>query len=60
MTVNRVGLQQNFIALKTILIKETLRFMRIWSQTLFPPRNYDGVIFFNLRKIYWVANSSYS
>jgi len=29
--------QQIFIALKTILVKEIRRFIRIWSQTLLPP-----------------------
>ena len=33
----RTGFYQNFIALQTILTKEILRFMRIWSQTLLPP-----------------------
>lgn len=27
----------NFIALKTIVVKEVMRFMRIWLQTIFPP-----------------------
>lgn len=30
-------LQRHWIALQTILIKEIVRFMRIWSQTLLPP-----------------------
>lgn len=34
---NRTGFYTNLIALKTLLTKETLRFMRIWSQTLLPP-----------------------
>jgi len=29
--------QQQFIAYKTILVKEILRFSRIWLQTIFPP-----------------------
>jgi ABC-2 type transport system permease protein len=29
--------RKNFIALETVLIKEIVRFMRIWSQTLLPP-----------------------
>lgn len=33
----RTGFYLNAIALKTLLFKEILRFMRIWSQTLFPP-----------------------
>lgn len=45
MSANRVGFQQSFIALKTILIKETLRFMRIWTQTLFPPAITMGLYF---------------
>ncbi len=35
--INRTSCYANFIALQTILRKETLRFMRIWSQTLLPP-----------------------
>jgi ABC-2 type transport system permease protein len=27
----------HYIALQTILIKETLRFLRIWIQTILPP-----------------------
>jgi ABC-2 type transport system permease protein len=30
-------IQARYIALKTILIKETLRFIRIWMQTILPP-----------------------
>lgn len=33
----RTGLYPNLVALQTLLWKEILRFMRIWSQTLFPP-----------------------
>ncbi len=33
----RTGFYPNLIALQTLLIKEILRFMRIWSQTLLPP-----------------------
>ena len=29
--------QQNLVAFKTIIVKEVLRFMRIWVQTLVPP-----------------------
>lgn len=35
--VSRTGLYPNLIALQTLLSKEILRFMRIWSQTLLPP-----------------------
>jgi ABC-2 type transport system permease protein len=31
------GLQQNWIAFKTIVIKEIVRFQHIWTQTLLPP-----------------------
>ncbi len=31
-----MGIRTNFIALKTILIKEILRFLRIWIQTILP------------------------
>lgn len=33
----RTGYYPNMIALKTLLTKEILRFMRIWTQTLLPP-----------------------
>lgn len=33
----RTGLYPNLIALQTLLWKEVMRFMRIWSQTLLPP-----------------------
>lgn len=33
----RTGFYPSLIALKTIMHKEVLRFMRIWSQTLLPP-----------------------
>ncbi|MEH6457893.1 MAG: ABC transporter permease, partial [Cocleimonas sp.] len=29
--------QQNFVAFKTIIVKEVMRFLRIWVQTLVPP-----------------------
>jgi len=32
-----MNLQTNITAYKTILVKEVLRFMRIWLQTIFPP-----------------------
>ncbi|MBA2491764.1 MAG: ABC transporter permease [Gammaproteobacteria bacterium] len=32
-----MNLRQNYIAFKTILIKEFLRFIRIWIQTVLPP-----------------------
>jgi ABC-2 type transport system permease protein len=32
-----VTLREQYIAFKTIVIKEVLRFMRIWIQTIFPP-----------------------
>ncbi|MCP5158824.1 MAG: ABC transporter permease [Gammaproteobacteria bacterium] len=32
-----MSLRAQFIALQTILIKETLRFLRIWIQTILPP-----------------------
>lgn len=35
--MTRTGLYPNYIALKTLLSRETLRFVRIWSQTLVPP-----------------------
>jgi ABC-2 type transport system permease protein len=34
---SRTGLYQNLVALQTLLSKEILRFLRIWSQTLLPP-----------------------
>lgn len=34
---NKIGLYSNLIALQTILRKEIMRFMRIWSQTIIPP-----------------------
>ena len=34
---NRIGFYPSWIALQTVLFKEILRFMRIWSQTLLPP-----------------------
>src|SRR5471030_3290088 len=33
----RLGYYQNYIALQTLLKKEVMRFVRIWSQTLLPP-----------------------
>jgi ABC-2 type transport system permease protein len=35
--LNRTGFYPALIALQTLLFKEVLRFMRIWSQTLLPP-----------------------
>jgi ABC-2 type transport system permease protein len=35
--MERTGFYPNYIALKTLLNKEIMRFMRIWSQTLLPP-----------------------
>lgn len=35
--LERTGFYPNIIALKTLTIKEVMRFMRIWSQTLLPP-----------------------
>lgn len=35
--IQRTGFYPNFIAFKTILYKEIMRFLRIWSQTLLPP-----------------------
>lgn len=35
--LNRTGFYPNLVALQTLLTKEVLRFMRIWSQTLLPP-----------------------
>jgi ABC-2 type transport system permease protein len=35
--INYAGFYPNFIALTTLLKKEVLRFMRIWTQTLLPP-----------------------
>lgn len=35
--ITRNGLYPNWIALQTLVKKEILRFMRIWSQTLIPP-----------------------
>lgn len=35
--LERTGFYPNIIALKTVMTKEVLRFMRIWSQTLLPP-----------------------
>lgn len=32
-----MNVRQNYVAFKTILIKEILRFSRIWIQTIFPP-----------------------
>lgn len=37
MMTTRTGFYPNMIALKTLLWKEILRFMRIWSQTILPP-----------------------
>ncbi len=38
-------LQENFVAYKTILIKEILRFSRIWLQTIIPPAITMGLYF---------------
>lgn len=35
--MQRTGLYPSLIALQTIMWREVLRFMRIWSQTIFPP-----------------------
>jgi len=35
--INRTGFYPNYIAFKTLLFKEIIRFTRIWSQTLLPP-----------------------
>ncbi len=35
--MTRTGLYPNLIAFQTLLVKEILRFMRIWTQTLIPP-----------------------
>lgn len=35
--IERQGLYPRFIAFQTLLTKEILRFLRIWTQTLFPP-----------------------
>ena len=32
-----MNIRTQFVALQTILIKETLRFLRIWIQTILPP-----------------------
>lgn len=36
-TTARTGFYQTMVALQTLFRKETLRFLRIWSQTLLPP-----------------------
>lgn len=41
----RTGFYPNMIALQTILVKEILRFMRIWSQTILPPAITMGLYF---------------
>ena len=38
-------LKSQYIALKSILIRETLRFLRIWLQTLLPPAITTGLYF---------------
>ena len=35
--ISRTGFYPTFIAFQTLMMKEVLRFMRIWSQTLLPP-----------------------
>lgn len=37
MTTSRIGLYPSLVAFKTLLWKEVLRFLRIWSQTVLPP-----------------------
>lgn len=39
------GFYPNMVALKTLLFKEVLRFVRIWSQTLLPPAITMGLYF---------------
>lgn len=38
-------IKANYIAFKTILIKEVLRFLRIWMQTILPPAVTTGLYF---------------
>lgn len=45
MYVKKFYLEENFTAFKTILIKEILRFTRIWLQTLIPPAITMGLYF---------------
>ena len=35
--ITLMNIRTQFVALQTILIKETLRFLRIWIQTILPP-----------------------
>ncbi len=42
---SRTGFYPNMIALRTLLHKEIMRFMRIWSQTLLPPAITMGLYF---------------
>lgn len=35
--INRLGFYPSFVALQTLMWKEIVRFMRVWSQTLLPP-----------------------
>ncbi|MBX3708460.1 MAG: ABC transporter permease [Gammaproteobacteria bacterium] len=43
--IPRTGFYPNMIALQTLLYKEVMRFMRIWSQTLLPPAITMGLYF---------------
>src|ERR1700759_1224774 len=43
--IHRTGFYPNLIALQTLLLKEILRFTRIWSQTLLPPAITMGLYF---------------
>ncbi|VVC74751.1 Inner membrane transport permease YadH [Aquicella siphonis] len=43
--IHRTGFYPNMIALQTLLIKEVMRFMRIWTQTLLPPAITMGLYF---------------
>lgn len=45
MTPTRIGLYQHTIAFQTLVSKEVMRFMRIWSQTLLPPAITMGLYF---------------
>src|SRR5580658_666104 len=45
MITSRTGFYPNMIALKTLLYKEVMRFIRIWSQTLLPPAITMGLYF---------------
>lgn len=43
--IPRTGFYPNLIALQTLLVKEIMRFMRIWSQTILPPAMTMGLYF---------------